>query len=153
MNHPQMRLESMQIDFECTPNPEQTHIRFNFFNALLILVQSGGVRGGGGKAVSPSLFCRGGQVLDVFFCRVSVASTIHASAMLSSIDPSLDLITSRGSMHCRQVANIPRPHPWLPSSRNEPAILNSTPGLAKPTKEHLMISGTSKKMLEKQFKT
>src|SRR5215204_210585 len=36
-----MRLESMQIDFECTRNPEHTHIRFNFFNSLLILIQSG----------------------------------------------------------------------------------------------------------------
>jgi hypothetical protein len=35
-----MRLESLQIDFEWTCNPEQTHSRFNFGNSLLILDQS-----------------------------------------------------------------------------------------------------------------
>jgi hypothetical protein len=41
LNHSQMRLESLQIDFECTRNPEQPHVRFNFGNSLLILDQSG----------------------------------------------------------------------------------------------------------------
>jgi hypothetical protein len=39
-----MRLESLQIDFECTCNPERTHIRFYFGNSLLILNQSRFVR-------------------------------------------------------------------------------------------------------------
>src|SRR6266511_4568817 len=44
LNHSQMRLESLQIDFECTRNPDQPHVRFNFGNSLLILDQSGCVR-------------------------------------------------------------------------------------------------------------